>query len=107
MKKRANPRLIGLFVLGGLGLFIAAVILYGMRDLFVQKDTYVSFFRGSVRGLGVGAPVSFRGIDIGQVKEIQFRPGTLSEQKALPPWVPVCVERPGHRANHSIPVLGE
>ena len=70
MKKRANPRLVGLFVLGGLGLFIAAVILYGMRDLFVQKDTYVSFFRGSVRGLDVGAPVSFRGIDIGQVKEI-------------------------------------
>ena len=70
MSKKANFRLIGIFVIVGLGLLVAAIVGFGFRDAFKTKERYVSFFQGSVRGLSVGAPVSWRGIDIGQVSEV-------------------------------------
>jgi paraquat-inducible protein B len=33
---------------------------------------HVLFFEGSVKGLNVGSPVKFRGVDIGMVKNIQL-----------------------------------
>ncbi len=37
---------------------------------YTEKEPYVSYFDGSVRGLQVGAPVEFRGIRIGTVTDV-------------------------------------
>lgn len=68
--KKANPRLIGAFIVGSIILLLAALVFLNTTDFFTERNTYVSFFRSSVRGLTVGAPVTFRGIEIGRVKEI-------------------------------------
>jgi phospholipid/cholesterol/gamma-HCH transport system substrate-binding protein len=68
--KEANPKLIGVFVIGGLSLLIAALVLFSSQDLFVTKRFFVSYFQQSVNGLHVGAAVRFRGIPVGQVLEI-------------------------------------
>ncbi len=70
MAKRANPALIGSFVLGGVLLAVIAVVAFGSGQLFRDTRTFISFFDGSVSGLDVGAPVRFRGIDVGSVREI-------------------------------------
>lgn len=39
---------------------------------YTQRKRFLLFFDGSVRGLGVGAPVLLRGIEVGRVLEIQL-----------------------------------
>jgi len=70
MARRANPALIGSFVLGGVLLAVIAVVAFGSGQLFRDTERFVSFFEGSVSGLEIGAPVRFRGIDVGSVREI-------------------------------------
>ncbi len=70
MSKKANPTLIGAFVLGSLVLLVIGVIVFGTGRYFQPALTYVAFFKGSVKGLQVGAPVSFRGVNVGSVTEI-------------------------------------
>lgn len=93
--KKTDPKLIGVFVLGGLTLVITAVILFSSQDLFTPKRNFVAYFNQPVNGLNVGAPVRFRGIPVGEVLAIdgvydpdtgnmiprlllEFRPETLT-----------------------------
>lgn len=76
MAKRANPTLIGAFVLGGIALAVVAVLLLGGRQWFKRPVTCVMAFDGNVAGLTVGSPVSFRGVQLGTVSSIQLRYNT-------------------------------
>jgi len=73
MSRRANPTLVGGFILGGIVLVIAAVILLGSGRLFRDTVEYISWFKGSVNGLYPGAPVKFMGVNVGEVTEIRLR----------------------------------
>ena len=76
MAKRANPTLIGAFVLGGLTLAVATVLLLGGREWLKRPVMCVMAFDGNVTGLAVGSPVSIRGVQVGSVSGIQVRAGT-------------------------------
>src|SRR5262245_437160 len=76
MAKRANPTLIGGFVLGGIILAVGAVLVLGGRAWFKRPVTCVMAFDGSVAGLAVGSPVSFRGVQLGAVSSVQLRYNT-------------------------------
>jgi paraquat-inducible protein B len=73
MGKRINPTMVGVFVLGGVGLILAAVVVFGSGNLFRKTHEFVIFFGGDINGLRVGAPVKFKGVEIGQVKRIKLR----------------------------------
>ncbi len=73
MGKRVNPALIGTFVLGAIGLIVAAVVIFGSGNLFRKSHEFVIYFGGDINGLRVGAPVKFKGVEIGQVKKIRLR----------------------------------
>ena len=70
MSTKANPTLIGVFVLGAILIAIGAVIFFGSADLFAKKQTYVSYFNQSVSGLAVGSNVKFKGVTIGKVTRV-------------------------------------
>lgn len=70
MSRQASKSLIGAFVLGAVALFIAGLVIFGSRTMFSRTYKNVLFFEGSVKGLKVGAPVVFRGVQIGQVTDI-------------------------------------
>ncbi len=82
MSSKANPKLIGAFVLGAIGLLAVGVVTLGGDRWFKERQTVVAYFPGSIKGLRVGAPVTFRGVAIGEVTEISvlFRPETLEAQ---------------------------
>jgi len=71
--RRANPRLIGGFVIGGIGLLVAAALVFGSFTFFETTRRFVVFLEGSVDGLTVGSAVLFRGVPLGQVVEIGIR----------------------------------
>ncbi len=73
MGKRVNPALIGTFVLGAIGLIVAAVVIFGSGNLFRKSHEFVIYFGGDINGRRVGAPVKFKGVEIGQVKKIRLR----------------------------------
>lgn len=73
MSKKANPTMIGTFVVGAVALIIAGLLVYGSGRFFRERTKYVLYFEGSVKGLKVGAPVDFRGVKIGTVTDIQVR----------------------------------
>lgn len=70
MKKDVNTIFIGAFMLGAVILAIIVIFALGEGNLFRKNDRYVLYFTGSVKGLGVGAPVTLKGITIGQVVDI-------------------------------------
>jgi phospholipid/cholesterol/gamma-HCH transport system substrate-binding protein len=80
MSKRPNRTLIGAFVVGGIALVVTGVLVFGSGKLLRTRQRYVVFFEGSVKGLYVGAPVTFRGVKIGEVVDIvlRFDPEQLS-----------------------------
>jgi len=70
---RPSATLIGTFVLGAAALVVAAVLFFGGGLLREKRFTVVSFFDVSVAGLRVGAPVTFRGVPVGEVKSLGVR----------------------------------
>jgi len=73
MGKRLNPAMVGAFVLGALGLILAAIVVFGSGNLFRKTHEFVIYFGGDINGLRVGAAVKFKGVEIGQVKRIRLR----------------------------------
>ena len=59
-----------MFVLGAVAIVLAAIVTFSSGDWFVAKDRFAIFIPGSVRGLTPGAPVTFRGVKVGEVKEV-------------------------------------
>jgi len=85
MSKQASPTLIGAFVAGAIGLIVAGIlIISGGKLLLTDKTSYVMYFQGSVNGLNIGSPVSFRGVNIGTVTDIQLVVGDRDADIQIP-----------------------
>lgn len=69
----SKATVVGSFILGALALGIGALLLFGGSQLFVRHLRVVAFFEGSVAGLQVGAPVTFKGVRVGVVRHISIR----------------------------------
>ncbi|MDP2196616.1 MAG: MlaD family protein [Rhodocyclaceae bacterium] len=72
MSRKANPTLIGAFVLGAIALVVIATLLLAGGNWFGEKRLHVLYFEGASQGLQVGAPVMFLGVKVGTVKQIQL-----------------------------------
>jgi paraquat-inducible protein B len=87
MSRKANPTLVGAFVLGAIALAVAAVSIFGSGTLFRKNQRGVAYFEGNVRGLNVGAPVNLRGVPVGQVTAIQLTLDTQTMQTYIPVYI--------------------
>jgi phospholipid/cholesterol/gamma-HCH transport system substrate-binding protein len=76
MSTRANPAVIGAFVVGAVALLMVALLVWGGTGFLRTKLNYVLFFDSAVTGLNKGAPVMFRGVKVGEVTDVQIRWGT-------------------------------
>lgn len=71
MSSKASPAAIGAFVVGAIALAVAALLVFGSGRFFAASQDFATFFQGSVNGLNPGAAVRFRGVRVGQVREIR------------------------------------
>jgi len=88
--KRANPAVIGGFIVGAVVLAIAGVMILGSGKLFTDTIKCVMYFDGAIQGLYVGAPVNFRGVKVGSVTSIKMQ----FDRQNFDIRIPVIVEFP-------------
>ena len=63
------------------------------REVYTQKARYVAYFDTSVRGLQTGAPVEFRGIPIGEVRDIKLEYHPDKQEFLIPVVIEIEPER--------------
>ena len=69
----ANRFRLGLFVVIGIVVFIAALFVFGLSEIFMAKARFVTLFAESVQGLDAGSPVKYKGATIGSVTKVTIR----------------------------------
>lgn len=92
-KKKRSAKLIGAFVLGGLTLFLVALVIFSSSSLFSQRMKFVMYFDGSLKGLDAGSPVLFRGVQIGHVDNIVMEIDRENKRVLTPVYVVIDPER--------------
>ncbi len=87
MTMKRNALIVGLFLIGAAILAVIAIALLSGGNPFVRTQRAITYFDGAVTGLYVGAPVTFRGVRVGQVSAI----GVDVDAKTLEATIPVEV----------------
>lgn len=72
MSQKMSARAIGLFTIGAIVSAVIGILLFGSGDWFKQQDRIEMVFSGSVKGLGVGSSITYRGVRIGEVESINI-----------------------------------
>ena len=72
MSDKSNTVAIGAFVIGAGLIVISALIFMSSSGWGGDKSRVVMVFDGSVKGLAVGAPITLRGVKIGQITDIRL-----------------------------------
>lgn len=83
MNTNINYVAVGVFVIALTIVAIAGVLWFSAGFGRVQYDNYVAYVGESVSGLNVNAPVKYRGVDVGFVREIGLRPDNPQEVRLL------------------------
>ena len=114
MAKQTSKTLIGGFVVGAVALIVAGVIIFGSGKFFQQSNKYVLFFRGSLKGLNVGAPVLYQGVQVGAVIDITIEADAEEQRSQIPVTIEIHPKKfkvvRGKRASdpyESLPLLIE
>ena len=72
MNKQPSTLAIGLFVIGALLILRGAAVFISRGGFGAERETALLVFDGNVKGLSIGAPVAFKGVQIGQVTSIEL-----------------------------------
>ncbi len=84
MSKKVNTTSIGLFIVAGLALGIAGLLLFSSSKIFSESREVIAYFDDSLNGLNEGAPVKYRGVTIGSVKRVMVRFNQTPDDYAMP-----------------------
>lgn len=72
-KRRIKMKLIGLFTIVSVVLFVAFLSILLSDKIFVKKNNlFVLYFSEPIRNLNIGSPVVFRGVEVGKVAKINL-----------------------------------
>jgi phospholipid/cholesterol/gamma-HCH transport system substrate-binding protein len=74
MSTPTNHWKLGLFVVASLILGLLAIMVVAGRAMHEQSVRYTSYFDEAVTGLNNGSPVSYRGVTVGHVSQINIAP---------------------------------
>jgi len=93
MRQKISPTLIGAFVVGAVALLVIGVVAFGSGQLFRKTQQFVLYFDGSVNGLHIGAPVKFKGVEIGSVKDIKLEMGLGNQVHKIPVIIEIDLKK--------------
>lgn len=87
MSIKANPTVVGGFVIGAIILIVISFLVLGSGRLLKNDMRLMAVFPGTVNGLNVGSPVLFRGVNIGSVAEIKLYHDHKTQQSLVPVYI--------------------
>ncbi|MCK5648533.1 MAG: MCE family protein [Gammaproteobacteria bacterium] len=87
MSIKANPTAVGGFVIGAIFLIVVSFLVLGSGRFFKNDLRLMAVFPGTVKGLHVGSPVLFRGVNIGSVAEIKLYHDHKTQQSLVPVYI--------------------
>src|SRR4030042_2062526 len=93
MAKQANRMMIGGFVVLAVIIMAASLVVFGSGKFFQKTNKYILYFNGSVRGLSVGAPVLFQGVQVGSVISILIETDLSKLETTIPVIIEVEVDK--------------
>jgi ABC-type transporter Mla subunit MlaD len=93
MRQERFYTLLGMFVLGAISLVVVGAIFLYQEYLHSKSETYAMFFNGSLKGLSVTSPVTYRGVKIGQVTRIEITSNPKTNKVQIPVYVEFFVEK--------------
>lgn len=113
MSRRANPAVLGLFVVVAVAAAVAAALVLGSGRLFRERTRVVFYFKGSVAGLDAGAPVEFSGVRLGTVTDVRMVYDSATRSVRIPVYAELegdrisgledaAAERPGDHLRQGI-----
>lgn len=97
MSEARKPFVIGVFLLAGVILLVLGTLLLSRDNWFSKPSEYVVYFTGSLDGLDVGADVTYRGVRVGQVREIRLSYDPQLKDVVMP--VVLRISDPGGERN--------
>ncbi|MBP8926119.1 MAG: MCE family protein [Pseudomonadales bacterium] len=91
MSSKVSATAIGAFVVGALALVSAAAVFFGGSMFGTNNEMRAAsvIFTGSVKGLNIGAPVTLRGVKIGEVSDIGISYDSKTQEFVIPVIVAV------------------
>ena len=84
MAKQANRMMIGGFVVLAVIIMAASLVVFGSGKFFKKTNKYILYFDESVKGLSVGAPVLFQGVQVGSVTSITLQADFVTMKTQIP-----------------------
>ena len=93
MGRRANPTVIGAFIIGAVALIVIGLLVLGRGQFFSDTQTFVLYFDGSIKGLNIGAPVDFQGVRIGSVIDIRVTYDSKTSEFRTPVYIQLELSR--------------
>jgi paraquat-inducible protein B len=84
MSKKVHTASIGLFIVAGLALGVAGLLLFSSSKMFSKTVEVIVYFNNSLNGLSEGAALKFRGVTVGSVKRVMVRFNQADNDYAMP-----------------------
>ena len=92
MTEARKPFFIGAFLLGGVALLVAGLLLLSRDSLLSRPVEYVVYFTGALDGLDVGADVTYRGVKVGNVRQINLSYDRKLNDVVMPVTIRISAE---------------
>ena len=84
MSKKINNTSIGLFIVTGVALGVIGLLLFSSSKMFSKSHYDIIYFNESLNGLNEGAPVKYRGVTVGSVKQVMIHFNQAADDNAMP-----------------------
>jgi paraquat-inducible protein B len=93
MAKQANRMMIGGFVVLAVIIMAASLVVFGSGKFFKKTNKYILYFDESIKGLSVGAPVLFQGVQVGSVTGITLQADLTKMKTQIPVFIEIEPDR--------------
>ncbi|MCB1127018.1 MAG: MCE family protein [Verrucomicrobiae bacterium] len=93
MRTKANPTVLGAFLVAGTLLLIASLLVFGSGRWFTKPIRFVMVFPDSVNGLTAGSAVKFKGVPVGEVQELMIGISTNGQPGNIQVYAEILPDR--------------